>query len=949
MTNRVLQFIQLGFKMMNFFCFLIPVFCFADSYTGNFLENVKSFEKISYGAARQNWSVSRSPGGFVYFANHKGLIEFDGTNWHLYQLPEETVLRAVNVENDSVIYTSGYMELGYWKPDEFGKLKYHSLTEIAKEQFTKNIEFWNIAVTDSFVYFHSFNRILAYHNKAISMIEMPQFISVMNKANNKVLAAVRNEGIYEITGKSAKPLLTGDFFQNKLVQFIIPFKNNQLLIGTSSHGIFLWTGNKIEQWNSQWTNYFIKNELNRGYFSKSGKVIVGTIIDGIVVFDEDGNLITKINTQNGLSNNTVLGIEVDDWQNVWLALDDGIGFIPLEGKKGFLIEKIPQVGAIYSMAVLNNNMYLGTNQGLFRKPLNSEEENFSMVAGTQGQVWDCQIINNTLYAGHNSGTFLVEDSKANQISNQAGAFNIKADTKNPDLFIQGTYNDLVVYKKTGNTLKFKNQISGFSDLVRYIEIDHLGNIWASHLHRGLYKITTDDNREHATNVIYYGENQFGKNMTVNVFKVENRIVFTTGELIYTYDDLHDTILVHPTLNTFLGEYSTAHRIVEADNHHYWFISKKSIGLFNILQDSVKMVKEFPLSLFKNSPIVDGFENIFPTGEKTAFLCLQNGIARLDASVQDEGKSVSNFKPVLRQLQLFSARGKTIQLPLSHSRFKIKNNYHNIYLRFSFPHFNDLPVSYMYFLEGLNNEWSVPSDESEFRFERLPAGNYTLRIKAVDSWGKESQVYNCSFEVLPPWYASTPAILFYVVLLVIILLLFRRWGIRMTKRKEQQQHDEREKELIRLRNSKLREEVEHKSKELANSTMSIIRKNEFLMELKEIIDKHKTELGSRYPDKYFNFLNKKIDENISNKDDWQVFENNFERAHEQFFEKMKTTYPQLTPGDLRLCAYLRMNLSSKEIAPLLGISFRGVENHRYRLRKKMNLDHDESLVNMINGA
>jgi len=225
----------------------------------------------------------------------------------------------------------------------------------------------------------------------------------------------------------------------------------------------------------------------------------------------------------------------------------------------------------------------------------------------------------------------------------------------------------------------------------------------------------------------------------------------------------------------------------------------------------------------------------------------------------------------------------------------------------------------------------------------------MNAKAIDPWGNESNEFTCSFEVLPPWYASTFAILFYVVLLVTILLLFRRWGIRMTKRKEQQQHDEREKELIRLRNSKLREEVEHKSKELANSTMSIIRKNEFLMELKEIIDKHKTELGSRYPDKYFNFLNKKIDENISNQDDWQVFENNFERAHDQFFEKMKTSYPQLTQSDLRLCAYLRMNLSSKEIAPLLGISFRGVENHRYRLRKKMNLEHDENLVHIINGA
>ena|GEM_PF-3739805 len=61
--------------------------------------------------------------------------------------------------------------------------------------------------------------------------------------------------------------------------------------------------------------------------------------------------------------------------------------------------------------------------------------------------------------------------------------------------------------------------------------------------------------------------------------------------------------------------------------------------------------------------------------------------------------------------------------------------------------------------------------------------------------------------------------------------------------------------------------------------------------------------------------------------------NSERTHEQFLNKIKEMHPELTSKDLRLCAYLRMNLSSKEIAPLLRISVRGVENHRYRVRKK----------------
>ena len=64
------------------------------------------------------------------------------------------------------------------------------------------------------------------------------------------------------------------------------------------------------------------------------------------------------------------------------------------------------------------------------------------------------------------------------------------------------------------------------------------------------------------------------------------------------------------------------------------------------------------------------------------------------------------------------------------------------------------------------------------------------------------------------------------------------------------------------------------------------------------------------------------------------------------KNLKNRYPDLTPGDMRLCAFLRMNLASKEIAPLMGISVRGVENHRYRLRSKLGLEHDENLIGTL---
>ncbi|MNL47866.1 Bacterial regulatory protein, luxR family [compost metagenome] len=86
--------------------------------------------------------------------------------------------------------------------------------------------------------------------------------------------------------------------------------------------------------------------------------------------------------------------------------------------------------------------------------------------------------------------------------------------------------------------------------------------------------------------------------------------------------------------------------------------------------------------------------------------------------------------------------------------------------------------------------------------------------------------------------------------------------------------------------------------------------------------------------------------MAGKDDWILFEQNFDEVHEQFFKRLRQIYPTISPSELRLAACLRMNLSTKEMAPVLGISVRGVEIKRYRLRKKLGLDNDANLAQFM---
>ena len=147
--------------------------------------------------------------------------------------------------------------------------------------------------------------------------------------------------------------------------------------------------------------------------------------------------------------------------------------------------------------------------------------------------------------------------------------------------------------------------------------------------------------------------------------------------------------------------------------------------------------------------------------------------------------------------------------------------------------------------------------------------------------------------------------------------------------------------MKIKNEQLAQDVDSKNRELAVSTMSLIKKDELLALIKEDL-KNAPEITNKSVKSVITTITK----NINKEDSWNIFKEAFDNADNDFLKKVKQDHPTLTPNDLRLCAYLRLNLSSKEIAPLLNISVRSVEIKRYRLRKKMNLDHEQGLVEYI---
>ena len=125
-------------------------------------------------------------------------------------------------------------------------------------------------------------------------------------------------------------------------------------------------------------------------------------------------------------------------------------------------------------------------------------------------------------------------------------------------------------------------------------------------------------------------------------------------------------------------------------------------------------------------------------------------------------------------------------------------------------------------------------------------------------------------------------------------------------------------------------------------MNLIKKTELLNIIKADLKNSTDSSTNRSIKSVISTINK----NVKEENTWNIFKEAFDSADNNFLKKVKERHPALTPNDLRLCAYLRLNLSSKEIAPLLNISVRSIEIKRYRLRKKMNLPHETGLVEYL---
>jgi len=919
--------------------FLILFFFSLSIYTQSF-PPIQSYTPQEYSAANQNWKISETSKNEILFANSEALLLFNGTSWNKYSSPNGSIVRSVKNIDDK-IYIGSHSDFGFFQKSNNGVLIYTSLVEKLNLIIEEDEEFWNILLLDNWIIFQSISRLIFIdkNNNDVKYLKLKGIINNSFSIDKQIYIAL-NTGLFKLVNGQSELVIDSNQLPSQIVNIFN--SENGLLILTSKHGFYLEKSpGVLIRVNSS------LDSLNDGFsiFSaiqlQDSSYALGSVGQGLFLLDSDLKSLKKIDKSRGLANNTVLSLYEDTKNNIWLGLDNGITVINNDSPFSIYSDSDGVLGTIYATKLFNKILYVGTNQGLFFKKYNTDEP-FRLIKETSGQVWSLIEIDNTLFCGHNNGTFIVSNGSVKKISNTNGSWTFRKISNDSSDVLEGSYYGLKILSKVNEQWIVKNNITGFDISSRFFEISNNGKIIVSHGYKGVYKLSVNSD---FTNIIDYELDSIAlKGGNTSLAKFDNNIYYNYDKGMLKYNSLSNDFS-KDTLLSNLSSKDLLYGIIRNDfDGKLWLFSENNIHY--VYKDLVSGNKKVSSIVSSNQLRRTVFENISKIDESNYVIGTNNGYITLDLDKYKLLPPKVNISKIesyeLNQDPIPVSKEEFIQFESSFNNLRFHTNVSN-YQKFQ-------PITFEYLLEGYLPEWVSVKESPFIEFNNLKPGDYEFKVRARVGDFYSSNVDSISFSVESPWYFSNFMIANYFLVFAIVFFLFNRSYEKYYREKEQKiirtnQNKlelieiEKKQALMAVENIKLQNDIESKNRELAVSTMSMIKKNQFLSKIKS--DLKKSESG----DKIFSVI-KMIDRNLNNKDDWKFFEEAFNNADKDFLKKVKSTHPSLTNNDLRLCAYLRLNLSSKDIAPLLNISLSSVEIKRYRLRKKMQLTHNEGLTDHL---
>lgn len=803
-----------------------------------FIENFKPRE---FKASSANYDVVQNGNGLMYFANYRGVLEYDGISWQLFPLPNGAATRSLAADSNGVIYVGAVGEMGYLAPDEKGEMRYFSLYDRldttffelprSTEVFGTRYGAWFRGVEEGQLFYWNGDSLQHYPvTQTGPDYELFYFL-------DQLWAQHPIEGLMVWDGGHFQALPGATQLRGLRLESLIAVSANRLLGYDARIGLIVIRLDEgtiqVGRWQSDLgaeENLPVVSELR---LLSSGRIAVGTVQSGVYILETSGELVQHVTSQAGLQDNLVMGMYEDAQQSLWLTLSKGISRVEIASPLTQWNEASGLEGIVFSAMHHQGRLYAATTLGTFRL----EGSRFQPVANLTWETWNLITVTTggreRLVAATSQGLFEVTAREAKPIPGAADYFKAIASEVYPGLMYAISSTDgIEVLRHNGREWVYQPSDTGMVELNTQfshgVETD-AGELWLQELEspNSLLRIRLREGS--------YGIAGWESVVLPDSFPVVQSLIEWNGEValatekgIWRFDAQAQTFVPETTLGiSGMGQASGVLRFTFDPLGRIWLEryrgNRRWLELAYPQANGSYRRDSVALQSLSETEV---WSEVYVGPQGVAWIGTPEGLYAYNHNSRPPRGMP--FAPQIRQVVV----GKDSILYYGHaaknrSRPEIPYQGNALTIYYATPYFGgESEVEYSYFLEGWDETWSSWKPGEKKDYTLLPPGSYEFQVKARNLYNQESEVATYRFVIATPWYRSVWAFVGYAA--IIVLLVYVTVKLNTRRLYLQNEHLER---IVYERTS----EIWAQHKEIIKKSATLKRQKEELAQQHSLVE------------------------------------------------------------------------------------------------------------------
>lgn len=910
-----------------FLLVLLPVLCQGEGSTSFFRRYVSNVRPAEYGGESQIWAIENDGHGFLYLATGTSLTVFDGYVYDNYTIDGYSVIRDLRYDpSTGRLYCAGDNFFGYWVMNASGEMVFTCL--YSNRDFSRNEIFWRIFPRGEKLYLQTHEAVYVHDFQRLKLLESGD-VGYLFQTGGDLYAQIDSR-ICRLDGERFNCI--SEALDDRIVLLERGPEDSFLILGETSGFARLVPGRdglgRREEIFPQTNRVLSGLKVFSAIARRSGGWMVGTVLDGAYLIDGDGTLSESFNSHAGLDYTTVLSLHEDSAGNLTLGADGGLAQVRNNGGGKFYYTLSGKIGYVYASILWNGDLYIGTNKGLFKVKAGSDDGKPEMIAGTQGQIWDIHRCGEELIVVEDRGICSL-DREGNHTVLLPSGWKLVPVPGRKGLYCASDARGLMLMGlNEEGRLRPLRRLKQYDNPDNSVFFDKYGYAWVEQLKGSIKRLTFDMEYTEVRESRIYRVGRDPKR-TIRAFAIDGEVLFTSGNECYGYSPHADSLVLSRYYTEMFSAFGTPELNLFQHGNFFFNYVGNTVDAIVRTGNEIRIVRD----LFSSSGIdhlPQRFRRVFSWDERTVACGFSECIGIIGI-----GRGTPGVQPEVTLYRLHcSCRGKGRVIPLDG---EVVLPYGATDLEFRICAMPRASLDYRFD----NGVWQQVPNAGPLTVKYLESGSHMLELR----FGNEIVLSQPFFiKRHPIWQGWSPALLF---LALILLFLGGRQLYRLRMRKLRRQFETRQKMLIEKeqichQNEMLSLELKERDKKLSILALNDITVNNMLRDILDELEAATTSANRNELKK----VHRCIEGYMRDNGTWNNFEQYFNGIFDGFFDRLLARYPKLTNNDMKICAYVKLGMNTKEMASLMNIEISSAESARYRLRKNMGLTQNDSLTEII---